>query len=906
VASPSSRSGARSGPAPSSSIAHRLPPVGAKDVLFLVDLPNYVFRAYHAIAPLSNAKGEPTHAILGTVNMLNKITSERKPDMIAVALDSRQAPNFRKAIDPNYKATRPPAPPDVYQQMLRCEEIVRAWNIPIYEEPSLEADDVIAAVVAHAEREKVRVVIISIDKDMMQLVHDDDEQIVLWDTMRNIIYGPEQVKEKLGVKPSQVRDYLALMGDTSDNVPGVPSVGPKTAADLLNQFGTLDAIYENLEQVKRDKLRENLRNHEADARLSQKLVTLAKDAPVPWDREHLKWGGANVPELRRLFTDLEMTRMLSLLPAPTPVIRDYAIVGSRTALEEIAKKAKERRLLCLDVKGSEPDPMKAEILGLALSSAPGDAHYVPITHRYLGAPAQIPIADVRAVLGPILVDPHVRKVGSDLKTAEVILAQHGMPMSEPTWDVAIAAYLLDPELPNDVAAVLQRENDMLIPSNRVDLDGLEVEAGSRIIAARAEACAALDAKLAGAIAKEGLGQLMADIELPLARVLAKMELHGVLVDTSVLEALAKDADIELRNLETQAKEIAGRDFAIRSRDQLEIMLFDELKLPVKKRTPKGGRSTDAEVLEELDHPIAKVILQHRELDKLKGTYLDALPRYVNPKTGRIHTRFQQTVAATGRLSSTDPNVQNIPVRTELGRKIRRAFVAPKGMVLVAADYSQIELRVLAHLSKDPVLVETYRKGEDVHARTASIIYDVPLGEVTSDQRRAAKTVNFGVMYGMGSPALGRQLGIPTEQAEKFIANYFERYQGVAAMMEKTIEAARKGEPVRTITGRRRFLPNLRSQNRGLRFEAERIAKNSPIQGTAADILKIAMVDLGQREIVPGATMMLTVHDELLFEVPADQATLAKDRVKEAMEGAMKLDVPLIVDVGSGENWGAAK
>jgi DNA polymerase-1 len=904
MAAPSSRSPRSS--APQSATGAKLPPPGAKDVLFIIDLPNYVFRAYHAIAPLSNTKGEPTHAILGTTNMLNKIVTERKPEMLAIALDSRGAPNFRKAIDPNYKATRPPAPPDVYQQMLRCEEIARGYNIPIFEIDSLEADDVIAAAVDHAEKEGLRVVIVSIDKDMMQLVHDTDDQIVMWDTMRNLVYGPEQVTAKLAVKPSQVRDYLALCGDTSDNVPGVPSVGPKTASELLAQFGTLDGIYEHLADVKRDKLREKLRDHEADARLSQRLVTLARDANIPWDREHLKYGGANVPELRRLFTTLELTRMLTLLPAPAPVIRDYAIVRGREDLDAIAKKARTTRMLCVDVRAREPDPMRTDILGIAFSTAPGEASYVPMGHHYLGAPPQIAIADVRAAIGPVLADPHVRKVGSDLKTAEVIFARHEMPIVEPTWDVAIASYLLDPELPNDVAAVLQRENDMLIPSVRADWESLEVEKVAQISGARSEACATLDQKLAASIAKEGLGQLMADVELPLARVLAKMELHGVLVDVSVLEVLAREADVELKQLEARAHLIAGKDFTIRSRDQLETMLFDELKLPVKKRTPKGGRSTDAEVLEELDHPITNVILSHRELDKLKGTYLDALPRYVNPQTGRIHTRFQQTVAATGRLSSTDPNLQNIPIRTELGRKIRYAFIAPPGMNLVAADYSQIELRVLAHLSKDPVLLETYQRGEDVHARTASIIFDVPLAEVTADHRRAAKTVNFGVMYGMGPPALGRQLGIPSDQAEKFIENYFRRYEGVAKMMQETIDKAREGEPVRTMFGRRRFLPNLKSQNRGLRFEAERIAKNSPIQGTAADILKMAMVALGQGEVVPGATMVLTVHDELLFEVPKERTDEAKARVKAAMEGVVELAVPLIVDVGAGENWAKAK
>jgi DNA polymerase-1 len=894
---------------PGSAIGAKLPPPGDKDVLYIVDLPNYVFRAYHAITPLSSSKGEPTHAVHGTVNMILKIISERKPDMFAVALDSL-TPNFRRAIDKDYKAHRPPPPPDLGKQMMWCEKIVEAFNIPIYRVDGLEADDVIAALVSRAERENMRVVIVSVDKDMMQLVHDDDENVVLWDTMRNIVYGPEQVKDKLGVKPSQVRDFLALTGDTSDNIPGVPSVGQKTAADLLREFGSLDAIYRNLDRVKRDKLRETLRNHEADARLSQKLVTLARDAVIPWDPGHLRHGGMKIAELRRIFTELELTRPLSLLPPLPPIVRTYELVARREALEAAAARAKERRLLCIDVLGSSDDPMRSDVIGLALSTAPGEGVYVPVGHRsLLTVSGQLSMKDVREVLGPILADPGVRKVGCDLKRVEVLFAQHEMSLAEPTWDVAIASYLLDPEAKFTVDEIARRELDITLPKlpdKIAELEALEVDKVRDIAGARAEAICTLAGKLEPKLAKEKLARLMNEVELPLARVLAKMEMFGVLVDCDVLAKLSREADVELKRLEEQAKQVAGRDFAIRSRDQLETILFDELKLPVRKRTPKGGRSTDAEVLEELDHPLTRVILLHREVDKLKGTYLDALPRYVNPKTGRIHTRFAQTVAATGRLSSLDPNLQNIPVRTHLGRAVREAFVAPKGHALISADYSQIELRILAHLSKDPVLLETYRRGEDVHARTASVIFDVPIDQVTADQRRAAKTINFGVMYGMGEPALARQLDISRDQAARFIESYFRRYEGVARFMQQTIDHARAGHPVLTMFGRRRFLPNLRSQNRGLRFEAERIAKNTPIQGTAADILKMAMVKLGQGEVVPGATMVLTVHDELLFEVPQPRVEEAKKRIKEAMETIVTLDVPLVVDIGAGPNWASAK
>jgi DNA polymerase-1 len=930
--------------------AAALPPSGSEDVLYLVDLSGYVFRAYHALPPLSNSKGEPTHAVMGTVNMIQKVVNERRPAHLAVAMDCR-GPSFRKELDARYKATRPAAPADLSQQLARCEQIVQAYNIPIYRAEGIEADDLIAAAVDRAVAIGMRVVIVSADKDLMQLVRDGDERVLLWDSMRDRTYGPAEVEAKFGVKPSKLRDLLALTGDTSDNVPGVPSVGPKTAADLLNEHGTIDGIYAHLESIKRAKLKEMLKTHESDARISRELVTLKRDVPLAFDAERLRYGGANVDALKRLFIELEFTRLLDQIsaaqarleagtatrvgekgagravamvaaaakaaPAAAPVARSYRHALSQGDLLPVVTQARAEGALALAVATTSPDAMRAEILGVALAVSEGEGVYVPVGHRYLGAPPQIPWADLRAALAPLLEDPAIEKVGFDLKRTENVLVRHGVKLAGGISDPMLASYLLDPEAPNRLEDLVRRELGAELPifeaspggkrSERIAFDQLDVERATTYAAPQAEYALALARRLDPRIAAEGLGKLYDDVELPLSHVLAAMERKGVLVDVSKLGAIAQRVESECQRLEVRAQELAGRKFAIRSRDQLEAILFDELKLPVVKRTMKGGRSTDAVVLEELAdrHPLPQVILDYRELDKLKGTYLDALPRAVNPETGRIHTRFEQAVAATGRLSSTDPNLQNIPIRTEVGRLVRSAFVAPPGFRILSADYSQIELRVLAHLAKDENLAAAFREHVDVHTHTASLVFDVPRADVTKEMRMRAKAINFGLIYGMGEPRLARELGITRQEAASFIARYFERFAGVRRFMEQTVDAARSGEAVRTILGRRRFLPNLHSANRGLRFEAERVAKNTPIQGTAADILKIAMIALGEGDVVPRARMILTVHDELVFEVPEGEVAEAGARVKKAMESALVLDVPLEVDVGSGSHWGEA-
>jgi DNA polymerase-1 len=892
-----------------------LPAPGSPDVLYLIDLSGYVFRAYHAIGPLTSPSGEPTHATYGTVTMLSKLISQRKPTYLGIAMDPAGG-TFRDAIDARYKAHRPPPPPDLSIQMNRCKQIVEAYCIPVFLAENLEADDLIAVAVARAKEKGLRVVIASSDKDLMQLV--DDSRVMLWDAMRNKVYGAPEVIEKFGVPPNQVRDLLALIGDTSDNVPGVPGIGPKTAAELLTQLGTLENIYASLSQVKRPRIRELLQQHEADARISQKLVTLHTEAPVELDLDALRYGGADSARLRELFTELGFTGLLKLIPAPeaTAVSGAYRSITTKEDLAHFAAEAKAAGKLALEIQATSRDAMTAHVCGVSLAYKPGDAVYVPIGHRYLGAPSQIQIAVFLEVMGPLLADASVAKVGHDVKWNEVVLLRHGAKLEGVTFDTMLAGYLLEPELPNELATLAEREASIkmesyeaIAPKRRGQaqrtLDDIEVEQAARYAAPFAEIPLILESRFTPRLKAEKLDALLTDVELPLATILAQMELVGVLIDPPALGVLATQMAAELTTLEQKARETAGQEINLASPKQLETILYDTLNLKVTKRT-KSGRSTDAEALEALvdDHALPGIILEHRAIAKLKGTYVDALPKLVHPQTGRIHTRWSQAVAATGRLSSQDPNLQNIPIRTALGKMIRRAFIAPPGSVILSADYSQIELRILAHLSKDPVLVDAFRTGQDVHVRTAMEIFGVDAAGVTEEMRRRSKTINFGVIYGMGEAALTKRLGITRAEAAKFIDAYFARYSGVAEFMERTLTDARRSESVHTLLGRKRPLPDLRNTDRMRRAQAERIAQNTPIQGTAADLLKLAMVRLA-KPVVPGARMVLTVHDELAFEVPAGAAEEAAAKVRTAMETVFPMDVPLLVEVGWGPTWADA-
>lgn len=930
-------------------------PVAAPDVLYIIDLSSYMLRAYHAIAPLNSPTGEPTHAIHGTVSMLERLVRQCQPALLAIAMDSGRV-TFRKQIYEAYKANRPPAPDDLKQQMARCEQIVRAFNIPIFKQDGVEADDLIASAVKSAIEHELKVVIVAADKDLMQLV---SEHTIMWDTMRDRVFGVPEVEERFGVRIDQLRDLLALTGDTSDNIPGVPSVGPKTAKDLLVEFGSLQGIYDRIDELKKKGLRDKLVEHREKAFLSRELVKLKDDCPIIIDKEHLAYGGRDLNALKVLYAELGFTRQLQALiaemdgtngataggpagarepfgTAPStasaavmaaraatsasltqPLIGapEIAIVTSREDLLALARELRQTSGFSIAVETNTPSTLRSALVGIALAWQAGKAVYVPVGHRYMGCPKQLTPAEVREVVGPLLADESLPKFALDLKRVDVILAHAGFTFRGYGFDAVLAAYLLDPEARNDREPLVQRElgvvpasYDSLTKKKRgqtLDFDELSVEEASQFVGASAVYGYHLRQRLEPRLSEEGLDKLLREVELPLAAQLARMEEHGVLVDTEHLGGLSRECEREIQRLESEAHAIAGRVFNVNSPRQLETLLFDELGLKPIRRT-KTSRSTDADTLEALaeQHALPKVILEIRQISKLKGTYIDALPQLLNPNTGRIHTSWEQAVAATGRLSSTDPNLQNIPIRTELGRKIRRAFVPPPGYLLVSADYSQIELRVLAHLSQDPVLLDAFRTGQDIHTRTALEIFEVREEELTRDHRTRAKAVNFGVIYGQGDSGLSKSLGIPRAEASSFIAAYFRRYEGVRRFMNETLERARAGEAVRSLLGRRRLLPTIRSANRAERLAAERIAMNMPIQGTAADLLKLAMLALRDPPS-PGARMTLSVHDELVFEVPEAEVAEAERNIKAAMERVYELAVPLTVEVGRGANWNDA-
>jgi DNA polymerase I len=897
----------------------QLPQAGSEDTLYIVDLSGYVFRAYHAVSTnLTSPTGEPTHAVFGTVNMLQRMIKERRPAMIAVAMDS-EGPTFRHELDPRYKANRPEPPPDLSQQMDRCRQVVEAYGLPVFQQNGIEADDWIATLVKASASSGHKVIILSADKDLMQLV---DDRVCMWDTMRNRVYGSDEVVEKFGVVPAKLRDLLALTGDTSDNIPGVPSVGPKTAAQLLNEYETLQGIYDNLSKITRKKLKEALETNKKDAFLSQVLVTLKDDLEITYSAESLVPKEQNKDLLRQLFTELGFHRLRASVdekpataPPPSLHSQQCKTILSEKALDEFITNAENAPLLAVDTETSNRDPMLAKLIGISLSYRSDEAVYVPIGHEGQDAGQQLPLDVVRPKLQALFAKKERWLVGHNFKYDELILRRHGFTMSEINFDTMIASYLLDPGNSHGLKDLASRELNVTMTTydqvtkkqrgKQLAFAQVPIVDATEYAAADALMTLQLTEKLTPRLETEGMLDLLRNVELPLSHTLVDLELNGILLNVNELHLIGERLDSKLKLLEKQAYELAGKEFNLSAPRQLETILFDELKLKVIKRT-KTARSTDAEVLEALasEHALPSVIFEHRQLAKLKSTYIDTLPELVHPDTKRIHGRFNQTVAATGRLSSSDPNLQNIPIRSEEGREIRRAFHAPEGFELVSADYSQIELRVLAHLSKDPVLTEAFRKGEDIHSRTAKEIFEVTDDQLNAEMRRTAKAINFGVIYGMGDSALAKRLGIEKEEATKFIKRYFKRYAGVQTYMNKILEEARSVGSVSTILGRRRFLPDLSSANRSVRLGAERVAQNTPIQGSAADILKLAMIKL-REPVVPEAKMVLTVHDELVFEIPTSALEQASELIRASMENVMALDVPLVVDVGHGKTWAEA-
>ncbi|RAL24008.1 DNA polymerase I [Lujinxingia litoralis] len=913
--------------------------------LYLVDGSSYIYRAFYAIRNLSNSSGMPTNAIYGFTQMLKKLIEDEDPDLIAVTFDAFDADEhtFRKKLYDDYKANRSAMPDELRIQIPYFRKVVEALNIPIMEQAGVEADDLIATATLQARDIGLGVCIISADKDLMQLLGDG---VTMLDTMRGRRYSPDDVMERFAVTPDRVKYVLALAGDTSDNIPGVPGIGEKTGGKLIAEFGDLETLLANIDKVSGKKRKENLTEFADQARLSLELVTLREDCPIIFDTEHLHLSPPNFQALTELFHELEFESVLQDLnrwfkargwlddrtiedlkdslrdeeiTRTDEERKDYSAIYTLEALDALLADIKAAGRVAFDLETTSVDPLQARIVGMSFAYKPNHGVYIPVAHTYEGAPEQLSLKVVLERVAPLLEDPDFPKIGQHYKYEWLVLKRHGVAFRGVTFDTMLMSYVLDPGknshgLDTIAFDFLHHRNIKFTDvagrgKNQLTFDQVPLEKATPYASEDADiTLMACDVLLKQLQEEPKLLELHNSLEIPLSRVLGIMELNGVKVDCDILRLLSQEFEVELEKLQDEINVLAGGEVNPNSPTQLREVLFERLELPVKKRT-KTGPSTDQSVLEQLSelHPLPRLILEYRSFSKLKGTYVDALPELIHEETGRIHTDFNQAVAATGRLSSSNPNLQNIPIRTDRGREIRRAFIADEGHLLLAADYSQIELRIMAHLSGDPVLLEAYHNGQDIHALTASQIFDVALDTVTSEQRRAGKTINFGVMYGMGPRRLARDLDISMPEAKSYIDNYFERYKGVAAYFEKLVADAVETGYALTMFGRKRLLPTLENKGAGRAF-AERAAINTPIQGTAADIIKLAMIDIQKRiekEHWP-ARMLLQVHDELIFEIAEDAMAELRPKICSMMEDIVSLNAPLIVESGVGKNWLDAK
>ncbi|MDY7230866.1 DNA polymerase I [Hyalangium rubrum] len=888
-------------------------------VLTLIDASGFIFRAYHAIPPLSTSKGVPTNAALGFARMVLKTLKDLKPTHIALAFD-KDSRAERQKIDPNYKAHREGPPEDLVPQFELIRRVADVLNLPILEMPGWEADDVIGTLATRAKAEGFCVQVVTGDKDFIQIV---DQDVRLFDPMKDVHTGPDEVKARLGIEPKQMRDYLALIGDAVDNIPKVPGIGPKTAVELLQQFGDVNGLLARLDEVKKPKIREALSTHREGLLKAWQLVAFKTDLELKVTIPELARRPIDTARAKQLFTELEFYRLVNELPedtaAPKPVepavpMAPAQLVTTEQELQALADAARKDGALFL-VPAYEGMPFTAPLVGLGLALADGRTAYVPLRHQVLGS-TQVAPARFSAVMGELLADPQVKKGGHDLKALSLVLSNAGMTLKGAHDDVELLSYLLNPSRREHALTDLSRErlNTELaaLPAVTEGKKGRALadhnpEEISTAYASRADAARKLAPKLWEDLEGVALAKLARELELPLLPVLAQMERRGVKLDTAVLQTISTKVDAECEGKIQNIHKLAGREFNVGSNPQLTQVLYTDLGLPVLKRG-KTGPSTDQEVLEKLaeQHPLPGAILEYRSLSKLKSTYLDTLPTLV-ARDGRIHTTYHQAATATGRLSSSDPNLQNIPVRTELGREIRRAFVAEPGHQLVSADYSQVELRLLAHIAEDPVLIDAFERDEDIHSRTAAEIFGVTPDKVDRDQRRVAKTVNFGIAYGLSPHGLSTRLSIPVEEARDIIERYFTRYAGIRRYLEETVERARKTGYVETMFGRRRLMADLHAKNRQIAQAAERAAINMPIQGTAADLIKKAMLEVDEaltRQKLR-TVMLLQVHDELLFEAPDEEVETVKELARRCMSSVATLKVPLKVDVGAGKTWADA-
>ena len=925
----------------------------AENPLILVDGSSYLYRAYHAFPPLTNSAGEPTGAMYGVLNMLRSLIMQYKPSHVAVVFDAK-GKTFRDELFESYKSHRPPMPDDLRAQIAPLHEMVEAMGLPLLVVSGVEADDVIGTLACEASRKGMPVLISTGDKDMAQLV---EPNITLINTMNNTILGPDEVKEKYGVPPELIIDFLALMGDSSDNIPGVPGVGEKTALALLQGIGSLEAIYNDLEAIAplgfrgSKTLAPKMAENRDVAFLSYQLATIKTDVELEKTCEELQVAQPDVDKLHQLFSRYEFKRWLvdvengtwmegkgsSVKASPTPAAspakpssptaptlcaENYQTILEKADLERWVEKLSKASLFAFDTGTDSLDTQEARLVGMSFAIEPGHAAYLPLGHDYLDAPVQLPLEEVLELMKPILESENILKIGQNLKYDAEVLENYDIELKGIGYDTMLESYVL-----NSVAGMGRHDMDSLADRHlnhktvsfeeiagkgkkQLTFNQIALEEAANYAAEDADVTLLLHQALYPQLeAEPKLNHIFQNIEMPLVPVLVRMERKGVLIDANVLAAQSKVITARLAELEKEAFELAGEEFNLASPKQLQTILFEKLQLPVIKKTPSGAASTNEEVLEELalNHALPKLLLEHRSLAKLKSTYTDKLPLMIIPRTQRVHTSYHQAVTATGRLSSRDPNLQNIPVRTEEGRRIRQAFIAREGYKVMAADYSQIELRIMAHLSQDKGLLTAFAEGKDIHKATAAEVFGVPLEQVTSDQRRSAKAINFGLIYGMSAFGLARQLGIPRGEAQRYMDLYFERYPGVLRYMENTrLQASEQGY-VETLEGRRLYLADIKSSNGMRRKAAEREAINAPMQGTAADIIKKAMiaVDNWLQTEKPHADMLMQVHDELVFEVKESELERVQAQVQSLMEQSMKLDVPLKVDVGIGDNWDEA-
>ncbi|WP_312073441.1 DNA polymerase I [Atlantibacter sp.] len=919
--------------------------------LILVDGSSYLYRAYHAFPPLTNSAGEPTGAMYGVLNMLRSLLMQYQPTHAAVVFDAK-GKTFRDELFEHYKSHRPPMPDDLRAQIEPLHAMVKAMGLPLLAVSGVEADDVIGTLAREAEKAGRPVLISTGDKDMAQLVTPN---ITLINTMTNTILGPEEVVTKYGVPPSLIIDFLALMGDSSDNIPGVPGVGEKTAQGLLQGLGGLDTLFAEPEKIASLSFRgaktmaTKLADHKEVAYLSYQLATIKTDVELELTCDQLEVKQPAADELVDLFKKYEFKRWTADVeagkwlqakgakPAAKPLeaivvseepdepavalsYEQYVTILDEPTLIEWITRLEKASVFAFDTETDSLDNHSARLVGLSFATEPGVAAYVPVAHDYIDAPEQLSCERVLELLKPLLESESARKVGQNLKYDRGVLQNYGIELRGIAFDTMLESYMLDSVAGrHDMDSLSDRwlkhktitfEEIAGKGKNQLTFNQIALEEAGRYAAEDADVTLQLHLRMWPKLEKqEGPRHVFETIEMPLVPVLSRVERNGVKIDPAVLHRHSEELTLRLAELEQKAHEIAGEPFNLSSTKQLQNILFEKQGIKPLKKTPGGAPSTSEEVLEELalDYPLPKVILQYRGLAKLKSTYTDKLPLMINPKTGRVHTSYHQAVTATGRLSSTDPNLQNIPVRNEEGRRIRQAFIAPDDYVIMSADYSQIELRIMAHLSRDKGLLTAFAEGKDIHRATAAEVFGLPLESVSGEQRRSAKAINFGLIYGMSAFGLSRQLNIPRKESQKYMDLYFERYPGVREYMDRTRQQAKEQGYVETLDGRRLYLPDIKSSNAARRAGAERAAINAPMQGTAADIIKRAMiaVDAWLEKEKPRVKLIMQVHDELVFEVHKDDVAAVSEKVHELMENSMTLDVPLLVEVGSGENWDQA-